>query len=223
MVTTLFEKIYYDVHGEMEKACFSLYIDCIKADHLEESLFWVMSDIVPDEMLSHFRELLSPKFVFKAQSDPNQIYLEELLDFISKEIMSDNVYRPFFYPDFFFDKEQNVKPEICRHFSNARIDVRRGKLQIINTTDKLHKYYLSQLIKVPLKFLNEKKFSMERISRKNFELSLTDFEKAQEYVEIYTQTSRFKCLRKWNKIPNYYLALDSKNQPILAIAAMNKD
>jgi hypothetical protein len=220
MVTKLFEKIYYKEHGEMEQTCFSLYIQYIESDPIEESLFWVMSDCLVEEMLADFNTLLSPKLIFTTPtSDPNRKYLEELLDFIAEQILADPLYAPFFYPEFFFDREHNVRPEICRQFNDARIEVRNG-IAIINYSNPLHLFYIDQLIRIPKKFLIEKRFSVERISRKNFEMSLVDFQLAEEYVEIYSVAERFKLIRNRQKMPEYYVALDGKNQPILVIAAL---
>ena len=220
MVTKLFEKIYYKEHGEMEQTCFSLYIQYIESDPLEDSFFWIMSDVLPEEMLTDFNKLISPKLIFATQtSDPNRGYLEELLDFIAVQILADVTYTKYYYPEFFFDREHNVRPEICRQFNDARIEVRNG-IAIINYSNPLHLFYIDQLIRIPKKFLIEKRFSVERISRKNFEMSLVDFQLAEEYVEIYSVAERFKLIRNRQKMPEYYVALDEKNQPILVIAAL---
>ena len=227
MVTKLYEKIYHKDHGELEQTCFSLYIQYLESDPIEESLFWIMSDVVPEEMLAHFGELLSPKLIFKTQlSDPNRQYMEELLDYIAEQILSPKenyLYSKFYYPEFFFDQEHNVRPEVCRLFNDARIDVRNGELMIINSNHPLHLFYLYQLIRIPKRFLNEKRFSVERISRQHFESSLIDFMRAEEYIEIYAKVARFKLIRNRQKIPEYYIALDLKNEPILAITAVVED
>jgi hypothetical protein len=224
MVTKLFEKIYHKDHGELEQTCFSLYIEYIESHPLEESLFFISSDILFEEMLSHFAVLIDPKLVFKTQlSDPNRQYMEELLDFISEQIFADRAYTPFFYPQFFFDQSHAVRPELCRKFNDARIDIRNGELMIINRNHPLHLFYIHQLIQVPKRFLNEKRFSVERITRQRFESSLIDFTRAEEYVEIYSKVARFKLIRNRQKIPEYYIALDAGNQPILAITAVVED
>jgi hypothetical protein len=220
MVTKLFEKIYFKQHQEMEQTCFSLYIQYIESDPIEESFFWVMSDCLLEEMLADFNTLLSPKLIFATPtSDPNRKYLEELLDFIAEQILADPLYAPFFYPEFFFDREHNVRPEVCRKYNDARIEVRNG-MTMINNSNPLHLFYIQQLIRIPKKFLNDKRFSVERISRKKFEESLVDFQRAEEYVEIYSNAERFKLIRNRQKIPEYYVALDRENHPILVIAAL---
>jgi hypothetical protein len=93
-------------------------------------------------------------------------------------------------------------------------------MEIINYHNPLHLFYIQQLIRIPKKFLIEKRFSVERTSRKNFEMSLIDFQRAVEYVEIYSIAQRFKLIRNRQKMPEYYVALDGKNQPILVIAAL---
>jgi hypothetical protein len=224
MVTKLFEKIYTKDHGEMEQTCFSLHIQHIECGSVDDGLYWVGSDVILTEMLEQFDELISPRLIFKSEtSDPNIEYLEELLDFISKQIFADPAYTPFFYPDFFFDREHNIRPEVCRKYNEARTDVRNGNLTIINRNNPLHLYYLHQLIRVPKRFLNEKKYSVERISRQHFESSIIDFQRAEEYVEIFSKVSRFKLIRDRQKNPEYYLAVDAWNQPLLAITAVVED
>ena len=218
MEMKLFEKIYFLDHQEMRKTRFSLYVQFLEHEPVQNSVYWIMSDIIPEEMLSHFNALLSPKLVFETQmSDPNYRYLEELLDFISEQILADSAYNSFYYPEFFFDNEYNVRPEICRQFNHARLIVRMGELNIINTSHSLHLFYISQLIRVPKRFLTEKGFSVERITRECFETGLTDFVRAEEYVEVYSKIDRFRLIRNSQKIPEYYIALDAGNQPILAI------
>jgi hypothetical protein len=224
MEMKLFEKIYFLDHQEMRKTRFSLYVQFLENDQIENSLYWIMSDVIPEEMLSHFNSLLSPKLVFETQlSEPNYRYLEELLDFISEQILADSAYGSFFYPEFFFDDEFNVRPEVCRHFNHARQMVRMGELKIINMSHALHLFYIGQLIRVPKRFIQQSGFSVERISRKHFELCLIDFKRAEEYVEIYSHIVRFKLMRNRKKTPEYFIALDEKNQPILVIAAMNNE
>jgi hypothetical protein len=220
MTTRLFEKMYYKEHGELEQTCFSLYVQFFETDPIEESLFWLMSDILPKEMLADFEALISPKLIFITPSgDPNRKYLEELLDFIAEQILADPLYAPFFYPEFFFDRCCSIRPEVCREFNDARVEVRKG-VAIINSSSPLHLFYIHQLIRVPKKFLNEKHFSVERITRKKFEICLIDFQRAEEYVEIYSKVERFKLIRNKQKMPEYYIALDADNEPILVIAAM---
>jgi hypothetical protein len=224
MVTKLFEKIYSKEHQEMEQTCFSLSIQQIESDPIDESFFWIMSDVLPEEMLEDFNTLISPKLIYTTQkSDPNHIYMEELLDFIALQILADPAFNSFFYPEFFFNRNHSVQLDVCRKFNEARTDVRNGNLTIINRNNPLHLYYLHQLIRVPKRFLNEKKYSVERISRQHFESSIIDFQRAEEYVEIFSKVSRFKLIRDRQKNPEYYLAVDAWNQPLLAITAVVED
>lgn len=224
MVNKLYEKIFCLEHDEMEQLSFSLYLECIEGDNPLDNMFWLKSDVLPLEMLSHFEELISPRLVYKTKdSDPDRDYMEELLDFISVQIINDPVYQPFFYPPFFIDNENNVRPEIVRRFDKARTEIRHCYWELIDLSQPLHLYYFSQLIRIPKRFLGENRFSVHRITRKKFEECINSEFKAEGYVEIYFSAVRFKLIRSKDKQPLYYIALNKRNEPILAIKAEEQD
>lgn len=224
MVNKLYEKIFCLEHDEMEQLSFSLYLECIEGDNPDDNMFWLKSDIIPIEMLSHFEELISPRLVFKTKdSDADRDYMDELLSFVSDQVISDKRYHSFFYPQFFIDTENNVRPEIVRRFDKARTEIRHCYWELIDLSQPLHLYYFSQLIRVPKRFLGENRFSVHRITRKKFEECINSEFKAEGYVEIYFSAVRFKLIRSKDKQPLYYIALNKRNEPVLAIKAEEQD
>jgi hypothetical protein len=224
MLNRLYEKIYFLEHEEMIQTSFSLYLECIEVDSPEDSFYWIKSDIIPREMLIQFEELISPRLIFKKRfRDPDLNYVEELLDFVSQQILQDTAYRSFFYPNFFFDIEQNLRLDIVKKFERARVDVRNAVITIINRNYPLHLFYIDQLIRIPKYFLSEDRYSVVRITREIFETSLSNAFKAEEYIDIYFASKRFKLIRNKNKEALYYIALNSKNKPILVIKVEDED
>lgn len=223
-MTKLYEKMFFLDYDEMVRTSFTLYIEGVEGETLEDYSFALKSDVIPVEMLEPFEQLISPCLIYKSKdSFPDGKYLEELLDFISSEISKDSRYEAFYYPSFFFDEEHNVRSEVVRRFETAKLQIRYGDVQVINMCRPLHLFYLSQLVRIPKVFLTQKKFSVHRISRLDFESSLKDSVKVEEYVEIYFSAVRFKIIKGRAKEPLYFIALNKRNEPILAIYAEDQD
>ena len=218
MVKTLFEKLICDKTGNYK---FSLSIKNFESYPIQDSLFWIGSDVLPEIMLEKFSAILSPKLIFEGGDDtaPDFEYLEELLSFLGDLVLKDRDFEPFFYPSFFLDSEQNVRPEVTRKFNEARQAIRLGKNEAFNSAHDLHLLYFKQLILIPKSYVKDKDIKIERITRKRFEACLTNKEKAEEYVEIYFNINRFKIMMNAMREPQYFIALNEQNEPILAIRA----
>jgi hypothetical protein len=218
MVKTLFEKLICDKTGNYK---FSISIKNFESYPIQDSLFWIGSDVLPEIMLEKFSAILSPKLIFEGGDDtaPDLQYLEELLSFLGDLVLKDRDFEPFFYPSFFLDSEQNVRPEVTRKFNEARHAIRLGKNEVFNSTQELHLFYFNQLLNIPKRYTINKNIKLERITRKRFETSLSSIQKAEEYVDIYFFTERFKVMTNAEREPCYFLALNKKNETILAIRA----
>jgi hypothetical protein len=217
MVKTLFEKLICDKTGNYK---FSLSIKNFGSYPIQDSLFWIGSDVLPEMMLEKFSAILSPKLIFEGDDTaPDFEYLEELLSFLGDLVLKDRDFEPFFYPSFFLDFEQNVRPEVTRKFNVARQAIRLGKNEAFNSAQELHLFYFNQLILIPKSYLKDKDIKIERITRKRFETSLTSIQKAEEYVDIYFNANRFKIMMNAMREPQYFIALNELNEPILAIRA----
>jgi hypothetical protein len=221
MVKTLFEKLICDKTGNYK---FSLSVKNFGSYPIQDSLFWIGSDVLPEMMLEKFSAILSPKLIFECDDTaPDFEYLEELLSFIGDLVLKDRDFEPFFYPSFFLDFEQNVRPEVTRKFNVARQAIRLGKNEAFNSAHDLHLLYFKQLILIPKSYVKDKDIKIERITRKRFESCLTNKEKAEEYVEIYFNIKRFKIMMNARREPQYFIALNELNEPILVIRAKEKN
>lgn len=218
MVQTIFEKLFTD---ENENFLFSLTLMHIESEPFSESLYWISSSTVPYEMLQQFETLISPQLIHKdVNTAPCLDYVNEILDYVANEIKQDASFSTFYFnPSLFIDLEGNVRPEVERKYRNAQLCVKNGDLEIINSTHSLHLYYMKQLLSIPKKFKDTKKYEVVRITKKKFESSFFNETCAVEYVEIYRSAIRFKVITNKNKVPHYYLALNECNEPILAIRA----
>ena len=150
---------------------------------------------------------------------PDIQYLEELIDFIGELVLKDMDFKAFYYPSDFLDSEQNVRLELTRKFNNARKEIRLCEKELFTYNDELHLLYFEQLLHIPKQYIKHKNIRIHRITRLAFEKCLTSFLKANEYVEIYNTAERFKVMTNAQKEPRYFLALNKRNQPILAIRA----
>jgi hypothetical protein len=218
MVQTLHEKLFTD---ENENYLFSLALMHIESEPFSKSLYWFNSSTIPYQMLQQFEPLISPQLIHKdINSAPYLDYVNEILDFVANEIKQDISFSKFYFnTSLFLDIEGNVKPEIERKYRNAQLCVQNGDLEIINSSLPLHLYYVKQLMSIPKKFSNTNNFEVARITKKKFETSLINDLYAVEYVEIYFLAIRFKVINNKEKVPQYFLALNECNEPILAIRA----
>jgi hypothetical protein len=217
MVHTLIEKLFTDDYGNYK---FSLSINNIESDQIHDSLHWISSDILPEMMLEKFSPIISPKLIFEQDDSlPDIQYLEELIDFIGELVLKDKDFRRFFYPPFFLDKELNVRTELTRKFNNARKQIRMCEKELFTINDELHLLYFEQLLHIPKQYKKHKNIRIHRITRLAFEKCLTSLLKADAYIEVYYTAERFKVLTNAQKEPRYFLALNKRNEPILAIRA----
>ncbi len=217
MVKTLFEKLICDESGNYQ---FSLSINNMESYPIKDSLFWISSDILPEMMLEKFSAILSPKLIFDDDDTaPDFEYLEELIDFIGDLVLKDWDFKPFYYPFLMFDSEQNVRPEVTRKFNDARQEIRLCEKELFTINDELHLLYFRQLIQIPNKYFENKNIRIHRITRLAFEKCLTSLFMANAYIEVYYTAERFKVITNAQKESRYYLVLNKKNEPILAIRA----
>jgi hypothetical protein len=145
--------------------------------------------------------------------------LEELIDFIGELVLKDMDFKAFYYPSDFLDSEQNVRPELTRKFNNARKQIRICQKELFTINDELHLLYLEQLLHIPKQYKKHKNIRIHRITRLAFEKCLTSLLKADAYIEVYYTAERFKVLTNAQKEPRYFLVLNKRNEPILAIRA----
>jgi hypothetical protein len=217
MIQTLNEKLFEDDNGNY---LFSLCLLHIESEPFSTSLYWISSSTIPYAMIQPFESLISPQLIHcNKNSAPCKDYVNEILDYVAAEIKLDASFSKFYYNSrLFIDMEGNVKPEMERKYRNAQLCVQNGDLEIINSSLPLHLYYLKQLLRIPKKFSSTNKYEVARITKKKFESSFFDEFCAVEYVEIYFSAIRFKLITK-KKEPQYFLALNECNKPILAIRA----
>ena len=218
MVQTLFEKLFMD---ENENYLFSLTLMHIETEPFSESLYWITSSTVPYPMLQQFESLISPQLIHKnINTAPCLDYVNEILDYVAAEIKQDTSFSKFYFnTSLFIDMEGNVRPEVERRYRNAQLCIQNGDLEIINSSLPLHLYYLKQLMTIPKKFSSTNKYEVARITKKKFESSFFNELCAVEYIEIYFSAIRFKLITNKNKEPQYFLALNECDEPILAIRA----
>jgi hypothetical protein len=217
MVQTLFEKLFTD---ENENYLFSLTLLHIESEPFSTSLYWFSSSTLPYEMLQPFELLISPQLIHKDKnSAPSMDYINEILNFVANEIKQAAFFSKFYYNSLFIDIEGNVKPEVERKYRKAQLCVKNGDLEIINSSLPLHLYYIKQLLSIPKNFSATNKYEVARITKKKFESSFFNELCAIEYVEIYFSAIRFKLITNKEKEPQYFLALNALNEPILAIRA----
>ena len=75
MVHTLIEKLFTDDSGVYK---FSLSLNNIESYPIQDSLYWISSDILPEMMLEKFSPIISPKLIFEQDDSlPDIQYLEE--------------------------------------------------------------------------------------------------------------------------------------------------
>ncbi len=215
MILTLHEKLISD---KKENYLFSLSIINIESYPIQDSLFFLSSDILPEIMLEKFSALISPKLIFdQDDTAPDIEYLEELLDFIGELVQQDSDFQPFYYPSFMIDSEKNVRHEVTRQLNNARREIRLGKEDVYDTSNELHLFYFKTQLQIPNKYSTHKNIRIERISRIEFEKNLTSYSKAEAYVDVYFSAERFVLLTNSKREPCYFLSINKSNEPILAI------
>jgi hypothetical protein len=219
MANTVFEKLISNSNGEYK---FSLAIQQIERKPFVKSIYWISSDSIPHFMLEDFQVLISPQFIFETEESlPDYTYMEELLSFIGQEILKNKVFSHFHYPSYMLDSEGNVRTELCREFNEARIELQNGDLKVVTLSKPIHLHFFKQLISIPKKHI-KKRYSVERISRTQFEATLVNFQLAEEYVEIYSKTERFKTIRNEQRIAEFFIALDLRNEPLLVITVLDE-
>jgi len=217
MILTLHEKLISD---KKENYLFSLSIINIESYPIRDSIFFLSSDILPEIMLEKFSALISPQLIFEQDvTAPDIEYLEELLEFIGDLVLQDPDFKPFYYPSFMIDSEKNVRHEVTRQLNNARQEIRLGKEDVYVSSNELHLFYFKLQLQIPKKYTIYKNIRIERISRIVFEKNLTSHSKAEAYVDIYFSAERFKLITNTKRESSYFLALNKKNEPILAITA----
>ncbi len=218
MIQTLNEKLFEDDNGNY---LFSLCLRHIESEPFSTSLYWISSSTIPYAMIQPFESLISPQLIHRDKnSAPCKDYINEILDFVATQIKLDASFSKFYFnPSLFIDMEGNVMPEVERKYRNAQLCVQNGDLEIINSSLPLHLYYIKQLLSIPKKFSATNKYEVARITKKKFESSFFNELCAIEYVEIYFSVIRFKLITNKNKEPQYFLALNALNEPILAIRA----
>lgn len=221
MVQTLFEKLFTD---ENENYLFSLCLMHIESEPFSTSLYWFTSSTVPYPMLQQFESVISPQLIHKnINTAPCLDYVNEILDFVASEIKKDTFFSKFYYNNHFIDIEGNVRPEVERKYRNAQLCVQNGDLEIINSSLPLHLYHIKQILSIPKKFSATNKYEVARITKKKFESSFFNELCAIQYVEIYFSVIRFKLITNKEKKPQYFLALNALNEPILAVRAKEQD
>jgi hypothetical protein len=193
----------------------------IESEPFSESLYWITSSTIPYAMIQPFESLISPQLIHKDKnSAPCAEYINEILDFVAAQIKLDVSFSKFYFnTSLFIDMEGNVRPEVERKYRNAQLCIQNGDLEIINSSLPLHLYYLKQLMTIPKKFSSTNKYEVARITKKKFESSFFNELCAVEYIEIYFSAIRFKLITNKEKEPQYFLALNDCNEPILAIRA----
>ena len=215
MIQNLIEKLIVD---ENENNLFSLSITEIEFPTNKKCIYSITSDVIPHLMIKHFRQLISPKFIYKIEDGIREIeaeYLTELLDFIGNEIKVDSDFKPFFYnSSIFLDSEKNLRPEITRQFKEAEKQLNNGDFEFINSDMKFHLFHFQQLLIIPKKYLKNEVF-FKKISRIEFEKTINSINLAQEYVEIYFKAFSFCQLLNSEKNPLYFIILNIKKEPIL--------
>ena len=217
MIQTLNEKLFEDDNGNY---LFSLCLRHIESEPFSTSLYWISSSTIPYAMIQPFESLISPKLIHRDKnSAPCIEYINEILDFVASEIKKDTFFYKFYYNSHFIDIEGNVRPEVERKYRNAQLCVQNGDLEIINSSLPLHLFHIKQLLSIPKKFSSTNKYEVARITKKKFESSFFNELCAVEYIEIYFSAIRFKLITNKNKEPQYFLALNECNEPILAIRA----
>lgn len=219
MAHTISEKLICDTNGVYK---FSLAIQEILRKPSEKNIYWISSDCIPYFMLEDFQVLISPKLIYETEDSlPDSNYLEELLTFVGQEIIKNRTFSHFFYPSFMIDSEGNLRTEIRREFNDAKIELQNGDLQFVTLSKPIHLFFFKQLISIPKKYI-KKRYSVERITRNQFEATLDNFQLAEEYVEIYSKIARFKMMRNEQRIAEFFIALDMRNAPLLVITILGE-
>lgn len=219
MAHTVFEKLISDSNGEFK---FSLAIQQIERKPFTKSIYWISSDSIPHFMLEDFQVLISPRLIFETEEGaPDYAYMEDLLSFTGQEILNNKIFHHFFYPSFMVDSEGNVRTEIRREFNNAKIELQNGQLKVVTLVQPIHLFFFKQLISIPKKYI-KKRYTVERITRNQFEATIDNFQLAEEYVEIYSNSVRFKMIRNEYRITEFYIALNIRNEPLLVITVLEE-
>lgn len=217
MAHTISEKLISDSNGFYK---FSLAVQEIIRKPFEKNVYWISSDFIPHFMLEDFQALISPKLIYETEDSlPDSNYLDELLTFVGHEIIKNKTFSSFFYPSFMVDSEGNVRTEIRREFNDAKIELQNGDLKVVTLSKPIHLHFFKQLISIPKKYI-KKRYSVERITRTQFETTLDNFELASEYVEIYSKIARFKMMRNEQRVAEFFIALDIKNEPLLVVTVL---